>query len=41
MVHGSLPIAERLSAEELSLPLFFGMTDEQVQYVIDAINQFR
>lgn len=41
LVHGSLPIAERLSAEELSLPLFLGMTDEQVQYVIDAINQFR
>lgn len=38
--HGPLPIAELIAAEELSLPLYFGMTDEQVQYVIDAINHF-
>ena len=37
---GALPVAEEISATELSLPLYYGMTDEQVQYVIDAINEF-
>lgn len=37
---GELPIAEEISATELSLPMYYGMTDEQVQYVIDAINDF-
>ena len=38
---GELPIAEEISATELSLPMFYGITDEQVQYVIDTINNFR
>lgn len=38
--HGELSIAEEISATELSLPMYYGMTDEQVQYVIDAINEF-
>lgn len=37
---GSFPIAEEISATELSIPLYYGMTDEEVQYVIDAINEF-
>lgn len=37
---GELPIAEEISATELSLPMFYGMTDDQIQYVIDAINKF-
>lgn len=37
---GDLPIAEEISAAELSLPMFYGMTDEQIQYVIDRINAF-
>jgi len=37
---GELPIAEEISATELSLPMYYGMTDEQVQFVIDAINAF-
>lgn len=37
---GDLPIAEEISATELSLPLYYGMTDEQIQYVIDRINEF-
>lgn len=37
---GTLPIAEEISATELSLPMYYGMTDEQVQYVIDAVNEF-
>ena len=37
---GELPIAEEISVTELSLPMFYGMTDKQVQYVVDAINDF-
>ncbi len=37
---GELPIAEEISATQLSLPLYYGMTDEEVQYVIDQINVF-
>ena len=37
---GCLPVAEEISATELSLPMYYGMTDEDVQYIIDAINQF-
>lgn len=37
---GSLPIAEKISATELSLPMYYGMSDEQLQYVIDSINDF-
>lgn len=37
---GELPIAEEISSTELSLPMYYGMTDEQIQYVIDCINEF-
>lgn len=37
---GELPIAEEISATELSIPMYYGMTDEEVKYVIDAINEF-
>lgn len=37
---GDLPIAEEISKTELSLPLYYGMTDEQIQFVIDSINNF-
>lgn len=38
---GALPIAEEISATELSLPMYYGMTDTQVQAVIDAVNTFK
>ena len=38
---GDFPIAEEISATELSLPMYYGMTDEEVQYVIDTINNFK
>ena len=38
---GCLPIAEEISASELSLPLYYGMTDEQIRYVIDSVNSFQ
>lgn len=37
---GDLPIAEEISATVLSLPMYYGITDEQVNYVIDALNKF-
>ena len=37
---GDFPIAEEISKTELSLPMFYGMTDEQVDYVIHSINEF-
>ena len=37
---GDFPIAEEISATELSIPMYYGMTDEEVQYVIDSINEF-
>ncbi len=40
IAQGQLPIAEEISATELSLPMYYGMTDEEIQYVIDAVNQF-
>ena len=37
---GDFPVAEYNAAHELSLPLYYGMTDRQVSYVIDVINRF-
>ncbi len=37
---GALPIAEEISRTELSIPMYYGMTDEEIQYVIDAVNSF-
>lgn len=37
---GALPIAEEISNTELSIPMYYGMTDEEIQYVISAINEF-
>lgn len=34
------PIANWIASSELSLPMFNGITDEQVQYVIDTINAY-
>ena len=38
---GDFPVAEEISATELSLPMYYGMTDEEVSYVIEAVNQFK
>lgn len=40
IAQGCLPIAEQISATELSLPLYYGMTDEQIRFVIDSVNSF-
>ena len=38
---GDFPIAELISETELSIPMYYGMTDEEIQYVIDVINAFQ
>lgn len=35
-----LPIAEEISNTVLSIPMYYGMTTEEVEYVIDVINKF-
>ena len=37
---GSLQIAEEISSTILSIPMFYGISDEQVKYVIDKVNEF-
>lgn len=37
---GTLPVAEEISKTELSIPMYYGMTEEEIQYVIDIINAF-
>ena len=37
---GDFPIAEEISRTELSRPMFYGMTDAEVQAVISAVNDF-
>lgn len=40
MKEGDLPITEQYAKEVLSIPLYNGMTDEEQDYVIEAINAF-
>ena len=37
---GDFPITEKFAAQQLSLPIYMGMPDEEVDYVIDMINSF-
>lgn len=41
IVKGDLPIAEEISETELSIPMYYGMTDEDIQIVINAINEWK
>lgn len=38
---GALPVAEEISTTQLSLPLYYGMSDDEISYVVDALNAFR
>lgn len=38
---GDFPVAEEISETELSIPMYYGMNDEEIKYVIDAINEFK
>lgn len=37
---GAYPIAEEISSTELSIPMYYGMSEDMIQYVIDALNEF-
>ena len=37
---GAFPVAERQAREELSLPLYPELTDDEVAYVADAVRAF-
>lgn len=38
---GDFPIAEEISETELSIPMYYGMTDDEVEYVVDKVNKFK
>jgi dTDP-4-amino-4,6-dideoxygalactose transaminase len=38
---GDFPAAEEISATELSIPMYYGMTNQETGYVIDCINEFQ
>lgn len=35
-----LPMAEYIANHELSMPMYIGMTEEEIQYVIDVLNRY-
>ena len=37
---GELPIAEKIANEVISIPMYYGMKEEEIQYVIDIINKW-
>ena len=37
---GDYPIAEKISDTELSIPMYYGMAEKEIRYVIDKINEF-
>lgn len=37
---GDFPVAEEISETELSLPIYYGMTHEEIEYVIEKVNSF-
>lgn len=38
---GTLPLAEKISHEAISLPLWYGISDENINYIIETINNWR
>ena len=38
---GDLPIAEEISNTELSIPMFYGMTDKEIDFIIKTFNSYR
>lgn len=37
---GSFPLAEKIADTEISLPMYYGMSDDEVDYVIQTINNY-
>lgn len=40
ILEGALPNAEEISKTELSLPMYYGMKDEEISYIIEKVNAF-
>lgn len=40
IAEGDLPIAEEISNTILSIPMYYGMSEEEVDYVIEVLNSF-
>ena len=38
---GSLPVAEMISSQVVSLPMYYGMKDDEIDYVINTVNRYR
>lgn len=38
---GDFPIAEKISETELSIPMFYGLTEDEINFIIEAINSFQ
>ncbi len=38
---GELPLTERLAKGVLSIPMFYGMEEEEIDYVVDVINAYK
>lgn len=41
LIKGTFPIAEEIANTELSLPMFYGISEDEVSYVIEKVNTFR
>lgn len=37
---GQFPIAEKISSTELSIPLYYGIQDKQIEHIISILNRF-
>lgn len=40
ITEGALPVSEEISRTECSLPMYYGMTEEEISYVIEKLNAF-
>lgn len=41
IAEGALPLAEEISSTQLSIPMYYGMTDDEISYVIEKINNWK
>lgn len=41
IIPGSLPLAEKISETVLSIPMYYGLDDEKISYVVEKINAFK
>lgn len=37
---GMLPIAEEIADTEISIPMYYGISEEEINYIIDVVNQY-